>query len=248
MNLSRERLYDTLGQIASNGVVSVRGLLNLPTLRAGLMQDLRSWAADEVGRDDAVMAICTEVCRDAEVLADRFVAWFFAAHPDGKHRRLDGLITMVRVGGATLALEFLEKAMDNFTSQFRCKEVRRPADVGDDGDIAESILGALGMEAGEFIADVAFLAGPLGVSNAAVCELLLSGSQVRLVEGMLESLSRCLDRDVSQTLAPLLRQAEAFELPARFRENRDALLAFICRQDRAVTRERLLKRSHPGDR
>lgn len=259
MNIScgqaRERLISTIGTIANSGIVSVRALQSNQELYESLRVDVRNWSADAAGQPDAVGQICSEVGLSAEELADRFVGWFFAQGPTGRYMRLDGILTLANAFDAEEAVEYLTKGLHNFAAELRRSHWRKEgkervarAFVGEDGDDAERLLGALGMEAGEFIADVAYLAEVMNLSKEALTDLLSTGSQVSLVKGMTRDLSRCFGRDLTQTLAPLLAQAEAFVLPERFREDRTALLAFVCRQDSISTRERLVSRSHPDDR
>lgn len=258
MNIScspaHERLLSTIGTIVERGIVSVRSLQNDPVLNESLRLDVRSWSADAAGRQAALGQICSEVGMSVEQLADRFADWVFAPSPTGRYMRLDGILTLANAFDAEEAMEYLAKGLHNFAASLRRRHWRKEREervvravAGADGVAAEELLGAMGAEAGEFIADVACLAEALNHSKEMLTDLLITGSQVSLVEGMTRDLSRCLGRDLSPALAPLLRQAEVFELPERFREDRTALLAFVCRLDSISTRERLVSRSHPDD-
>ena len=258
-----------VSQILRARVTSVSALLATPSLKALLMQALDLWGTHIACAQHTVTEVGRDVGMDRSEMVSDFVSHIFSVgtHEENPYPRLTRLLCIAREDGAEAVAPYLMRTARNRALDLeRRYEVRReragelhgftqddvfgvidPGEGRDDAlpDMDETLIRQEGIAAflsqmgSSFVSDVVILADAVGIRRKKVAQYFFSGRQRELVAAVTLRLSQWLHRDMTACMNALRAQASAYVLPARFRGDYDALLAYLYRQSSGAARNRL---------
>lgn len=247
---SQQRLSATIEEIVRTGTGSGLTLRVDPARYDALTQAVSGWSVDVVEASDDAMQACGKCALDSRELVGQFMRWFFRSLPDGRQPLVQILLHKARSAGVGEAIAFLQGYLLEYALQTEGR--LRNLDAcryslqeffGRDGRQLDEALSTLGATPETFIADVFFLGELLGAKTRSMTELFGAGHHLSFVADMVELLSQSLERDMSEVLAPMIRQAAGFALPAHCRENWSALVAYVMGQRHQATIRRVRQES-----
>ena len=265
-------LVHILKQILRAGVTTTSTLLSNPSLKAYLWQALLLWSNYVACAQHTVMSIARDIGMKHEEVVSDFVHHVFGrgTKDEKPYPRLTELLRVASEDSPAAAVRYLMRTARNRALDLeRRYEVRMrrsgnvygftqddeygvidPGESCDEttlcmeADFArEKALTAFFETMGEnFVSDTVILADALGIKRVRVAELFFAGRQTDLVGEISILLSKCLHNNAGSHLQELMAQAQSYVLPARFKQDFDALLSYLYRQSNGKARRRLASR------
>lgn len=265
-------LVHILKQIVRADVTTVSTFLSNVSLKSYLWQALLLWGNYVACAQHTVMSIAREIGMKHEEVVSDFVHHIFSrgTKDEKPYPRLTELLRVASEDSPAATVRYLMRAARNRALDLeRRHEVRMKRngfiygftqddefgviDPGDSCDSAtlsleadfarEKALMAFFRTMGKnFVSDTVILADALGIKRVRVAELFFAGHQTDLVGEISIRLSKCLHNNAGSQLQELMNQARNYILPTRFKQDFDALLAYLYRQSNGEARKRLAER------
>lgn len=273
-NNCEQYLRYVLAKIVKANVRSATALLAVPALNKGLMKGLYHWCSFIACRQTICLEIGQEIGLDVPDLVSDMVNHVFrkskgayptltkildVAHADGPDAVVPYMMRAVRFRVIDLKRRYEVRAerMGEIRGYTQDDEygVIDPGDSRDNSGTTpeedlvrregmSAFLATMGKDPKHFASDVCILADAVGIKRALVCQLFFSGRQSDLVAMVISRLGAWLHRDVSGALSGLKEQAREYVLPARFKADQEALLAYLYRQTGSGARGKMAERRH----
>ncbi|MBQ2952811.1 MAG: hypothetical protein IJE07_04580 [Clostridia bacterium] len=259
-------------QMLRAGISTVATLLANASLRAYLWKALLLWGNYVACAQPTVVSIGREIGMRREEMVSDFVNHVFSrgTKADKPYPCLTELLRVIGEDGPVDAIRYLMRVARNRALDLeRRHEVRMkrsgnvygftqddeygvidpgeacdPTTLDMENDVAreEAMMAFFDTMGQDFVSDTVILADALGIRHKRIAELFFAERQADLVGEISVLLSRCLHNDAGSHLQELMAQARTYILPARFRQDFKALLAYIYRQSNGAKRRLLAAR------
>lgn len=265
-------LVYVVAQMLRTDVTTVSTLLSTPALKTMLMQALSVWSTHIACTQHTVMEIAQQIGMTHEEVVSDFLHHIFGkgTKADKPYPRLTKLLSVACKDGPRAVAPYLMRVARNraldLERRFEVRDDRSgvimgftqddeigvidPGESQDDTTLAmeddlirrralERFFAQMGQD---FESDLVILADAVNIKRSIVAQLFFAGRQAELVSAVTQRLSSWLHQNVATCMQQLMAQAERYVLPARFREDYDALLSYLYRKSNGAARQRLAQR------
>lgn len=265
-------LIEVLAQMLRTEAVTVSIVLSSPAILSPLMQAVYEWATAVACRQRYVTETARDIGMEPEEVVSDFTSHVFrqGEKAENSYPCLTGTLNTLLKDGPGAVIPYLMTAARNrmrdlerrsYVRADHAGELRSydkdgedtildPGDAMDpdttntDGDILrrrvmKDFLEHLG---DDFISDLVIISDSMGFKRERVRDILYAGRQAELVIAVARRMSSWLHFNCMPCMAPMLEAAKSYVLPARFREDPKAFLAYLYRQSSGKARGRLYTR------
>ncbi|MBR4080602.1 MAG: hypothetical protein IKK21_02300 [Clostridia bacterium] len=265
-------LIEILAQMLRTEAVTVSVVLSNPGTLSLLMQAVFEWAAGVACRQRYVTETARDIGMEPDEVVSDFTSHVFrqGEKAENPYPCLTGTLNTLLKDGPEAVIPYLMTAARNRMRDLERRSYVRADHAGEihsyDKDGEDTVLdpgSAMDPDTGstdediirrrvmkdflehlgdDFISDLVILSDSMGFKRERVRDILYAGKQAELVLAVARRMSNWLRFNCMPCMTPMLEAARAYVLPARFREDPKAFLAYLYRQSSGKARGRLYAR------
>lgn len=265
-------LIEVLAQMLRTDMVTLSVFLSSPAMSRLLMEGLFNWAGSVACRQKAVVEIGRDIGMSHDELVSDFTTHIFSngKKDDKPYPCLTRLLNTLVKDGPEAVIPYLMTAARNRAHDLERRyyvradhageihapdkdgedQVLDPGDARDpgtadaDGDIVRrrAMMDWLEHLGDNFISDLVIISDSMGFERKRVRDIFYAGQQTELVRAVAQRMSHWLRFNCMPHMTCLLEAAQAYVLPAKFREDPKAFLSYLYRASNSTARQKLFLR------
>lgn len=255
------RMMTAMTTASRAGIATIAELEAVPALREEIGASLWLWMLKVALLQDGCMSIIRENGLNIDEVASDWTMRLLSPQrvKEDKSPAMERMLDMTRRTGAHTVVLYLMKSAPNACRDAYRKHAKR-IDMPGYTEFGEMVIASsaeqspeavavrrsstsamLSCLSGEFLHDVTLLGTAMKYPHKALAQCVLAGKAVALVKTLVRDVNTELCGRYEEAFLPLLRAARAYEVPAEYRENPKAMLAYMYRCTAAGSRRKFAR-------